>query len=152
MTRRRDAHTPDLFRDFTPPPVVERFAPERVKAARCSARVSRAIAEAIKESGHSRDVIAHQMGEYLGETVTSAMLDQYSSTANEKNNIPAHRLVALFAVTGDLRLMNALLADTGAVVVDAKYEALIRREMLKEAADRIERERAAADAQWRAAR
>lgn len=152
MTRRRDASTPDLFRDFTPPPVVERFAPERVKAARCSARVARAVAEAIKESGRSRDVIAHLIGEYLGETITVAMLDQYSSTANERNNIPAHRLVALLAVTGDLRLMNALLADTDVIAVHSKYEALIRREMAKEARDKLDREINAADAQWRAGR
>lgn len=152
MTRRRDASTPDLFRDFTPPPVVERYSIERVRAARASARIAQAVREAIKESGFSRDIIALRMSEQLGETVTGCMLDQYTSTANERHNIPAHRLIALLAVTGDLRLINAALHDTGFVAIDARYEPLIRREMAKEARDRLDREINAADAQWRAGR
>lgn len=150
MSRRRDQKTPDLFRDFTPPPVVARFSPERVRAVRCAARVKRAVSEAIKDSGRSREVIAHLMSEQLDERITWQMLDQYTSTANEGHNIPAHRLVALFTVTSDVRLLNALLADTDVIAVDAKYEALIRREMAKEARDRLDREINAADAQWKA--
>jgi hypothetical protein len=149
MTRRRDPETPDLFRDFTPAPVVMRFSPERVRAARASARISRAVAEAIKQSRRSRGQIALAMSAYLGEDVSAAMLDQYTSTANDKNNIPAHRLIALLAVTGDARVINAALHDTSLVAVDAKFEPLIRREMAKEARDRLDREISAADAQWR---
>lgn len=152
MTRRRDSDTLDLFREFTPAPVVERFSAERVRAARASARIARAVAEAIRESGRSRDAIAREMSEFLGESVTPAMLDQYTSTANEKNNIPAHRLIALLAVTSDIRIVNAALHDTGFVAVDARYEPLIRREMLKEAGERLAREQATADAQWRASK
>lgn len=150
MSRRRDINTPDLFKDYTPPSVVERFSPERVRAVRTSARIKRAVAEAIKESKHGRDAIAHLMSEQLGERVTPDMLDQYTSTANEKNNISAHRLVALFSVTRDVRLINALLEDTDVVAVDAKYEPLIRREIMKEARDRLDREVGAADAEWKA--
>lgn len=152
MTRRRDSATPDLFQDYAPAPVVERFAPERVKAARASARIARAVAESIKLSRRPRHDIAKDMSDYLGEEVSVAMLDQYTSTANEKNNIPAHRLVALLAVTADIRIVNAALHDTGFVAIDARYEPLIRREMLKEARDRLDREQAAADAQWRASK
>lgn len=152
MTRRRDSETPDLFRDFTPAPVVERFSPERVRAARASSRIARAVAEAIKQSRKSRADVAKAMSEYLGENISAAMLDQYTSTANETNNIPAHRLVALLAVTGDVRVINAALQDSPFVAIDARYEPLIRREMLKEAGDRIAREQATADAQWRASR
>ena len=159
MSRRRDPDTVDLFSEFTPAPVVERFSPERIRAAHAAARIARAVAEAIKESGlaapglpPARDQIAREMSDYLGESVTPAMLDQYSSTANEKNNIPAHRLVALLAVTGDARIVNAALHDTGFVAVDARYEPLIRREMLKEAGEKLAREQAAADVEWRAKR
>ncbi|MDO8980536.1 MAG: hypothetical protein Q7V17_15015 [Afipia sp.] len=150
--RRRDTITPDLFKDFTPPSVVERFSPERVRAVRASARIKRAVAEAIKDSKHGRDAIAHLMSEQLGEKVTVALLDQYTSTANEAHNIPAHRLVALFSVTGDVRLINALLADTDVIAIAAKYEPLIRREMAKEALDLLQREIGAADAEWKAGR
>jgi hypothetical protein len=149
MTRRRDVATPDLFQAFVPAPVVERFSAERVRAASCSARIARAVAEAIKQSHKSRADVANEMSVCLGEEISVAMLDQYTSTANEKNNIPAHRLVALLAVTGDVRVINAALQDTTFVAVDAKFEPLIRREMAKEARDRLDREIAAADAQWK---
>jgi hypothetical protein len=151
MTR-RDPGTVDLFSEFAPAPVVERFSPERVRASRASARIARAVAEAIKEMGAERSVVAQMMSEHLGERVTAAMLDQYTSTANERNNIPAHRLIALLAITGDVRIVNAALHDTGFIALSAKYEPLIRREMLKEAGEKLAREQAAADAQWRAKR
>ncbi|MEX0753226.1 MAG: hypothetical protein WD073_09925 [Xanthobacteraceae bacterium] len=152
MSKRRDTATADLFRDFEPKPAVARYAPERVRAATCTARLARAVSETLKDCGHSRDVVAYRISEYLGERVSTDMLHAYSSTAKEKHSIPAHRLVALAVVTGDTRLANALLADTGMIAVDARFEALIRREMAREARDRLDREIAAADAQWRAGR
>lgn len=114
-----------------------------------AARIKRAIAEAIKQSKYGREAIAILMSESTGENITAATLDQYTSTANEKHNIPAHRLVALFQATGDVRLINAMLEGSDAVAVPAKYEALIRREMAKEALDRLQQEVNAADAEWR---
>src|SRR5262245_54545774 len=105
MKRHRDTDTVDLFKAYSPAPAVERFSAERVRASRASSRIARAVAEAIKVSKLSRDDIAKEMSNYLGESVTVAMLDQYTSTANEKNNIPAHRLIALVAVTGDIRVL-----------------------------------------------
>ncbi len=150
MTRRADSATPDLFTDYTPAPVVKRFDQERVRAAKTSARIARAVAEAIKQSKRSRGDIAREMSIHLGDHVTEAMLDQYSSTANERHNIPAHRLIALLIVTGDVRLLNAALQDSAFVAVDARFEPLIRRELAKEAREKIEREIGAADAQWKA--
>lgn len=152
MVRRRDTDTIDMFRDFTPKSVVARFAPEQVRAAKCSARVALAVAACLKECGRSRDVIAHLMSDYLGETVTGAMLDAYASQAREKHNIPTHRLIALAVVTGDIRLINALLADTSFIAVDGRFEALIRRELAREAVAKLEREATTADAEWRAKR
>jgi hypothetical protein len=152
MTRRRDPDTDDLFHTYLPRSVVQRFSPERVRATRSSARIAQAVRETIRESGKPRDQVAGDMSIFLGEQVTPQMLDQYSSTANEKHNIPAHRLIALLAVTSDVRILNAALHDTGFIALDAKYEALIRRELLKEAGERVTREIANADAQWRAKR
>lgn len=148
MTRRREPH-PDLFGAFTAPTIVEQFAPERVRATSCSARIKRAAAEAIHDCSMGRKAIAQAMSDFLGEPVTAAMLDQYTSPAAESHNISAHRLVALLVVTGDVRLMNGALHDTGVIAVSAKYEPLIRREMAKEARDRLDRQIDAADAQWR---
>lgn len=151
MKRAADSATPDLFRDYTPAPVVQRFSQERVRAARTSTRIARAVAEAIKQSKLSRAQIAEAMSGD-GETVSTAVLNQYSSTANDRHNIPAHRLVALAVVTGDVRLLNAALEATPFVAVDARFEPLIRRELAKEAREKLDREIGAADAQWRAGR
>lgn len=150
MANKRDGATIDLFRDFEPKPVVDRYDADRVRAATLPMLVSRAISETLAEHGHSRASVAQAMSEHLGEEVTEAMLNKYASQAATSHAIPAHRLVALTAVTGDPRLLNALLADIGLIAIPAKYEALIRRELAKEAADRLTREAGAADAQWRA--
>lgn len=148
--RLRDTSTPDLFRDYEPRPVVERYDPERMRASTVSMRIARAVSEALRSDGRKRDEIAREMSEYLGDTVTEAMLNQYASPSNDRHNIPAHRLIALLVVTGDARLINAALSDTGLIAVATKYEALIRREMAKEQRERLDREIAAADARWKA--
>lgn len=148
--RRRDTATPDLFRDYVVPDVVERFEPERMRAATVAMRLARAISEALKASGRSRAEIAAEMSDYLGDTVTEQMLHQYAAPSNERHTIPAHRLLALYSVTGDARLINAVLAGSGLIAVADKYEVLIRRELAKEARERLDREIAATDAQWRA--
>lgn len=149
--RRRDPAHPDLFRDYTPPKVVKRYEPERMRAATISMRLARAVAEAMRIDGRKRSEIAAAMSEFLGgDPVTEAMLNQYAAPSNDRHNIPAHRLIALLVVTGDPRLINAALTDTGLIAVEEKYEALIHREMAKEARDKLDREIAAADARWRA--
>lgn len=131
---------------------VERFSTERVRATRTSIRIAQAMTEAIKESGRSREDIAEAMSEVLGERITTDVLYQYSSPANEKNNIPAHRLIALVAVTGDIRILNAALQDTSFVAVDQRFEPLIRRELAKEQIARLQAEIDDADAQWRSSK
>ncbi|MGJ5203620.1 hypothetical protein [Bradyrhizobium sp. HKCCYLR20261] len=134
----------------TPAAVVERFDAERVRATRTSVRIAQAMTEAIKDCGKSRDEIAEAMSQVLGERVTVEVLYQYSSPANERNNIPAHRLMALVAVTGDVRILNAALQDTGFIALDQRFEPLIRREIAKERMEQLRQEMETADAEWRA--
>lgn len=147
--KQRDTITSDLFRDFEPPQVVERFDAERVRAVTASQRVARAVSETLRESGRDRSIIAHLMSQFLDEEVTEAMLNSYASPARTTHNIPAHRLVALAAVTKDARLLNVLLADAGFIAIEQKYEALIRRERAKELREKLDREIDAADIEWK---
>jgi hypothetical protein len=149
---RRDDRTLDLFRDVEPQAVVARFEEHQVRAATLSARMSRAVAQTLADSKLSRDKIASAMAAFLGEDVPANMLDAYASQAKDKHQISAVRLLALVAATGDARALNTLLADAGMIVVEAKYEALLRRERAKELRERLDREIEAADAQWRARR
>lgn len=147
MTRRRDDREQLLA------PVVDRFDVERVRSPKVASRIAKAIAAAITDSGQSREQIASGMAAFLDESVTAGTLYQYSSEANLKNNMPAHRLIALAMVTGDARLLNAALEGTPFVAIEAKYEPLLRREVRKEQLrDFLEGEINDADAQWRASK
>lgn len=152
MARRRDSLTADLFRDYKPEPVVERFDADEVQAWSLEGRLSKAVALTMDESGISRADIAAAMSGALKATVSKAMLDGYASQAREQHSISAVRLAALIEVTGDARALNVLLESSGLIVVPEKYEALLRREKARELKDRAEREEQAADAQWKAQR
>lgn len=149
MTRRRDTATLDLFGDIAPAPVVPRFAEEEVRAWSRQRRLSRAIARTLEDDGRSREEIAAALSEVVDEKVTRAMLDAYASQ-EKPHGISALRLIGLVTVTGDTRPLNALLAEADLIAIDAKYEALIRRELADEAMERLVAEREAADAQWKA--
>lgn len=148
--RRRDAGTIDLFRDLTPPPVVERYPEESVRAYDVAGRLSKAVAQTLADCGMSRAEVAKAMADLLNdETMSKAMLDNFASQAKD-HVISALRLVGLVAVTADPRALNMLLEPAGMVVVPAKYEPLIRREVAKDHLTALQREIDAADAAWRA--
>lgn len=147
----RDTLTSDLFRDYRPEPVVERFAAEDVKAWNPAVRLAKAIALTLDEAELSREEIAAEMSEVLKSTISKAVLDGYASQAREQA-ISAVRLAALVEVTGDARALNTLLESSGLIVVPQKYEALLRREKARELRERAEREEQAADAEWKAKR
>jgi hypothetical protein len=152
MTKARDTKTLDMFRDIEPPAVVERHDESQIRAATLPARIARAVSATLKDFEGDRAGLASEMSAYLGERVTENMLNQYASQANLQHAIPAHRLIALAIVAGDARLINALLIDTGLIAVPTKYEALIDREMTREAIEKLQRKVLASDAKWRAGR
>lgn len=147
----RDTLTSDLFRDYRPEPVVERFDAEAVKAWNPAVRLAKAIAITLDEARMSRDEIAAAMSDVLKTPISKAALDGYASQAREQA-ISAARLAALVEVTGDIRPLNTLLESSGLIVVPQKYEALLRREKARELRERAEREEQAADAEWKASK
>lgn len=148
--KKRDAFSLDLFRDYQPEPVVERFADDAVKAWSVAGRLSKAIALTIEDSGLSREDISQAMSDMTKTSVSKAMLDAYTSQAKEQNQISAVRLAALVAITGDARALNVLLEEAGLIAIPKKYEALLKRERARELRALLEREEQAADAEWRA--
>lgn len=148
--RRPDAGTIDLFREYQPTRVVERYAEDSVRAFDLAGRLSKAVARTLEDCDMSRADVAAAMKDLLqDETMSKAMLDNYASQAKE-HVISALRLVALVAVTGDPRPLNMLLETANLVVVPARYEPLIRREVAKDRQAALQREIDAADAAWRA--
>lgn len=147
---KRDAFTMDLFSEYKPTKVVDRFDAERVQAWSLAGKLAKAIALTMEDSRMSRDEIAAQMSELTKSSVSKGMLDTYSSQARENNQISAVRLAALVAITGDARALNVLLEEAGLIVVPKKYEALLKRERARELRDAMDREIQNADAQWKA--
>lgn len=150
MARKRDSFSLDLFRDYQPEPVVERFADDQVKAWSLAGKLAKAVALTIEESGMTREQIATDLSEVTKSTVSKATLDAYTSQAKEQNQISAVRLAALVAITGDARALNVLLEEAGLIAIPKKYEALLKRERARELRVLLEREEQAADAEWRA--
>ncbi|MBB4465478.1 hypothetical protein ACC696_18265 [Rhizobium ruizarguesonis] len=152
MSRKRDTFTVDLFRDYQPAPVVDRFDHEEVKAYSLAGKLSKAVALTMEESGMTRDELATAVSDVTKSPVSKAMLDAYASQAREQHSISAVRLAALITITEDPRALNVLLEDAGFIVIPKKYEALLKRERARELREQLEREERAADAEWRAKR
>ena len=147
---RSDSATLDIYRDYLPGPVVERFAAEEVKGWSPASRMAWAVGETLDRSDKSRAEIAMAISEIVGEPCSAGMLDQYAAQSKEKHTISAIRLAALVMATGDARALNTLLEGVGLIAVPKRYEALLRRERAREAKERLEREEQAADAEWKA--
>lgn len=149
---RRDPNTLDLYRDYEPEAVVERFEPVDTQAFSRAGKLSKAVAMALNSCSMSRDEIAAAMEEFLGDRVSKALLDKYASPVAEEHSISSLRLLALVAVTKDVRVLNTMLEELELIVVPRRYEALLRREQARIAKEKFEREEQAADAEWRARR
>lgn len=64
-----------------------------------------------------REIIAAEMSILLGEDVSRAMLDAYSSPAREDHRVPMSRFLALVAVTARQDLMDPLMRQIGAALL-----------------------------------
>lgn len=75
------------------------------------------VARALKDDVRSRDVIAAEMTDLLGEEVSRFMLDAYASEARDNHNISAGRFLALVAVTERYDLLDAAVRRIGAALL-----------------------------------
>ncbi len=137
MSRRRDPHTLDLL-DWQPSAVVKTYPEETLRAVNWSARIAKAVAATLKECGMPRALVASRMGEFLGETVSENMLDNYASEAREDTVINATRLIALLQVTRDTRLLQVLADPCDWAVVDQRYVSQIRAAQMRDKARELE--------------
>lgn len=136
MTRRpRCPATMDLL-SWTPPATSVRFDDPEVRAASLHTRFCRAMALALRDCGRARDEVAADMSAYLGEDISVAMLNAYTSEARETHTINVIRYVALAHATGDMRLLSLITELFDHVAIPKKFErlahAFMAREKLKE--------------------
>ena len=135
MTRRRDPLTKDLF-SWQPPVVAVGYGAEVTGRGRLDNKIARLIAHALR---HARDEhrltrpdVAGRMSEYLGRTVSPAMLDKWSSEGSEDHRISLDAFIALVDATGAQGLLGFVPGEFGLVVIEQEYAELIRLHLIRE--------------------
>ena len=92
MVRARgDSQTGDLL-SWRQEPIVAAFAPEAVRASSLRSQIARAVAETLRAASLPREVIAQQMSNWLGEDISTNMLNAYASQARDSFTCSARPL------------------------------------------------------------
>lgn len=139
MARPRDLKTLDMFSEWQPPEVVQRFEDVRVRASTLRQKLALGVAETLKGSDLERPDIAEKMADWLGEDVSKNLLDRYASQAAEEHVIPLLRLIALIHVTGDVRILQMIAEMFGHSVVEDRFLPWIEVGQLAEKKDEFDR-------------
>lgn len=107
------AHPGQLGFVFDPPPP----ATGEACLAGIEQRICRTVGVMLNSDGRSREKIAGEVSELLGEDVSRSMLDAYASPAREEHKVPMSRFFAIMTVTGRHDLLDPLLRETGAALL-----------------------------------
>lgn len=149
MVRQRgDSRTGDLLGWEPRPCEVERFPAPQIRAATIGSRIVKAMSVALKECGKTRDKVAADMSDYLGETVSKQMLDAYVSEARTTHSISFARFAALVHATGDNRLLTILPELFGFAVVEERLLPAIEDAMLIDKIERLSKQQKMARKRW----
>ena len=136
MPKRRPAPVQPSLLDWAPPAP---YAEQDVRAATLAGRISRAVAQTLRECGLDRPEVARRMGTFLGEAVSVAMLNGYASQAREDHSISAVRLLALMHATGDTRLLELLLQPFDLAVIPRRLLPMIELAEVHEQMETLKR-------------
>ncbi|HBT44345.1 MAG TPA: DNA transposition protein [Rhodospirillaceae bacterium] len=140
--RRSDNRTLNLL-DWQPPRPIPAYPEEKVRAATIGARISKAVSLSLSEAKDGgtkleREDIARRMADYLGEDVSSNMLNAYASESRDAHNISVIRAVAMMIATGDYRLFNLMAEHLGLTVIDKKYETVVEEAQTAELIEELQ--------------
>lgn len=108
----------DMIEEINP----KKFAKEdyQIETKPLGLRIKDAIAEAIKNSGLKRYVIAGQMSESLGTEITESMLNTYTAESKEGYRMPAEYIPTFCRITGDYTVLEILVAASGGRMVKSE--------------------------------
>ena len=142
---RDDKNTMDLWSwqpTPAPAPIGEdvQEAEQHPNGKNLSERISRAVADALRECDLPRDEIVRRMREFLGESVSVHSLNQYASQARDDHNIPFSKLVALCHAIGRSELLDVGARAIGARVVHGRYVPAIESAIARDRAKELRRE------------
>lgn len=125
MSKRfKDTQTLDLFERVYPvrrPPVISQTVD-------LSGKIKRLVSLILKESPKTREQLAAEMAEAMDcPSFSKAMLDNYSSEANELHQIPLYRFIVLVRVADAAWAWDELLKDEGFTVLFGEEALLAER-------------------------
>lgn len=146
----RDRRTLDLL-SWTPPVLARAFEGAAVRAATLRAMIAKAVAVALKDCGKSREAVAQEIGDYLGEGegCPKSMLDAYASQAREDHVISVVRFIGLIAATDDMRLLQLIADQFGWAVIPKKFLPAIEEAMLADRIEELQARKAQARKTWK---
>ncbi len=139
MSRRKPCGgTLDLF-SWTPPAreICQVFGEAVTRLPTPYARLIRAMATSIEESGMSRAEVAGAMSAWLGQSISEASLAAALSEARTDHVPNVLRFQALAVVTRDARLANLLVNPAGLIAVPRKYADVIKLAQVREEKARL---------------
>lgn len=135
MSLRRDPLTKDLF-NWQPPQVAVGYGAEIAGRGRLGNKIARLISHALRDTRDARKLsrgdVAGRMSDYLGRTISEAMLDKWSSEGAEDHRIPLDAFMALVDATGAQGLLGFVPGEFGLVVIEQEYAELIRLHLIRE--------------------
>ncbi|WP_028710385.1 hypothetical protein [Paracoccus pantotrophus] len=135
MSRRyRDPLTKDLF-EWQPPQVAVGYSEDVTGRGRLDNKIARLIAQALRDARDAdltRIQVARSMSEYLGRTISEAMLNKWSSEGSEDHRIPLDAFIALVHATGAKDLLGFAPGEFGMTVIASEYAELIEERLLED--------------------
>jgi hypothetical protein len=135
MSRRyRDPLTKDLF-EWQPPQVAVGYSDDVTGRGRLDNKIARLIGQALRDArddGKSRAQVARSMSEFLGRTISEAMLNKWSSEGSEDHRIPLDAFMALVHATEVRALLGFVPGEFGLTVIENEYAEMITDQLLDE--------------------
>lgn len=135
MSRRyRDPLTKYLF-EWQPPQVAVGYSDDVTGRGRLDNKIARLIGQALRDArddGKSRAQVARSMSEFLGRTISEAMLNKWSSEGSEDHRIPLDAFMALVHATEVRALLGFVPGEFGLTVIENEYAEMITDQLLDE--------------------
>ncbi len=135
MSRRyRDPLTKDLF-EWQRPQVAVGYSDDVTGRGRLDNKIARLIGQALRDArddGKSRAQVARSMSEFLGRTISEAMLNKWSSEGSEDHRIPLDAFMALVHATEVRALLGFVPGEFGLTVIENEYAEMITDQLLDE--------------------
>lgn len=147
---RGDRKTLDLL-VWVPPTIAKSFDSDRVRGHDDRTRMARALAEAIRDSGKSRDAIHDTMVRYLDRDFGRHRLDRWTAPSTGADEPGLTKLIAFLHAVPDIRVVNALLQGTPFAAIPRQYLPAIEAEIVDDQIETLKHRKRAARRKWKGA-